>query len=200
VRVGLFLIIAIICGLATSPAAFAQVNAADSIDNWSRQTGIYVTRAVKAQFPNYQATRFVRSDDYAAVDNAPALASAMRDSKLKLTPGGMRGRVVIENENGSITDVGLGSQQNRYVASLFGFNTVSGFIKKFATVRLNVKPVPPRDYKVHINDEDCAVSEKDMYIVPSGTTSVSVSRVKKPPCNWSGDIPAGEEHLVSCKL
>ena len=36
--------------------------------------------------------------------------------------------------------------------------------------------------------------------MPPGSTTVNVTRVRKLPCDWNGDIPEGQEQLVRCRL
>jgi hypothetical protein len=166
--------------------------------------GVYVTKAVTAQFPKYQAVQFSNKATSLGFQNTEEVAVALRASKLKLvgapTLNAWAGSAAIEDESGNLNKLPIPRAQYRYVASLFSITTVSDFLETFATVQLDVKPVPPRDYKVVINGDDCPTTDKAVYRVLPGVTTVNVTRAKKPPCTWNGDIPAGKEQLVSCKL
>jgi hypothetical protein len=204
-RLTSFILVLLIGTVARSQAVFAQVNATTSINEWERQTGVYVTKAVRAQFPKYQAEQFDRAAATTGFQRADQIAGALRSSKVKIYSHGhiadsAVGHAVLEDESGHPNQLQLTGDQRRALFEVFGTDFVASFVEKFATIRLDVVPVPPRDYRVVINGESCPATLKGLYKVPPGSTEVNVTRVKKPPCNWNGDISAGKQQLVSCKL
>ena len=90
--------------------------------------------------------------------------------------------------------------QGKLFRQLTGRASYVSFIERYATVRLDVTPIPPRDYKVVINGEDCPATERAVYRVVPGAVAVEVTRIGKPACNWSGSIASGREQLVNCAL
>jgi hypothetical protein len=74
------------------------------------------------------------------------------------------------------------------------------FFETYATIHITVVPAPPRDYKIVINGEDCPPTEKSIYKVLPGKTTVSVSRAGKQPCAWAGPIASGKKVEVKCSL
>jgi hypothetical protein len=74
------------------------------------------------------------------------------------------------------------------------------FFETYATIHITVVPASPRDYKIVINGEDCPPTEKSIYKVLPGKTTVSVSRASKQPCAWTGRIASGKKAEVKCSL
>jgi hypothetical protein len=77
-------------------------------------------------------------------------------------------------------------------------NSISISLESFPTIHISVDPIPPRDFKVSINGEDCPATEAGLYKVPVGSAQVSVVRSGKTPCTWSGSMARGQTQLVSC--
>ena len=74
-----------------------------------------------------------------------------------------------------------------------------GFLRKFPAVRVTVRPVPPIDYTVAINGQDCP-PDIGVYKVHVGVVEVRVVRPGKPPCTWKGTLPEGQTQAVACNL
>jgi hypothetical protein len=183
-----------------SPAT-AQTDNSTLFANWQKEKGVYLTEPVKRQFPQYQASLF--SDKAAGLgsENKDALTAALRESRVKLFPGGAHGSIAFTDHIGNVTHTQpVQGQETNYIASLFSWSTFSAFLEKFATVHLTVQPAPPRDYKVEINGDDCDATDQGLYVVMPGRTTVDVTRPQKPACNWSGEIGAGKTQLVNCQL
>lgn len=206
-------ILILIASLAYLPPASPQSHTADSIltadelmmDAWNSETGVVLTKPVRRRIARLQADQF--SKDAAAkgfrADEISAISEAINKSTLKSTVGGFAGVPGFFVPDASATEPVIAIRrpdQVRYLADLFSTKTTALFVEKFATVRLDVKPVPPRDYRVTINEEDCPPTEKGLYRVLPGSVGVNVTRTGKTPCAWNGKIDEGEEQLVSCNL
>jgi hypothetical protein len=74
-----------------------------------------------------------------------------------------------------------------------------GFLRKFPAVRVTVRPVPPIDYTVAINGQDCP-PDVGVYKVHVGAVEVRVVRTGKPPCTWKGTLSEGQTQAVACNL
>jgi hypothetical protein len=72
-------------------------------------------------------------------------------------------------------------------------------LEKFPTIHLTVQPVPPIDYTVAINGQDCP-PDRGAYKVPVGNFEIQVVRSGKPPCLQKGILSEGETRAVACKL
>lgn len=72
--------------------------------------------------------------------------------------------------------------------------------QKFSTIQVSVKPAPPRDYEITINNERCPTTEEGRYRVLPGNNTVEVVRKGKPRCAWAGHIKEGAEYLHHCDL
>jgi hypothetical protein len=79
------------------------------------------------------------------------------------------------------------------------FETSGFYVQRFPKVQLDVRPVPPRDYTVLINDEPCPATEKSEYLVRSGRISLIVTRESKT-CRWSGQLAPGQVQIVPCRF
>jgi hypothetical protein len=77
---------------------FAQ-DASAAIERWQRTTGIYVTQAVRDQFPSYQADQFAKV--YASDSKSRGeIAAAIRGSRVEITSEGHHHYAVWMNEQG----------------------------------------------------------------------------------------------------
>ena len=199
--VGLTLLLLLSTVGGSQVAGAQEIDGTEALRAWERETGVYVTKAAKDRFPSYQASTFADSAPAYGFQNPEKIAAAMsRGSKLQIEPSNTFGKQkVLTDDIGQRSLIG-DERQYAYVLSLFSFPTVASFLEKFATIRLSVQPVPPRDYKVVINGEDCPATEKGEYRVLPGSATINVTRVSKPACTWKGEIPAGKEHLVSCQF
>jgi hypothetical protein len=74
------------------------------------------------------------------------------------------------------------------------------WMARFPTIHLIVQPIPPRDYSISINGEDCPATERSLYKVPVGPTTVRVERSGKAPCLWSGTMMDNRTQDVSCNF
>jgi len=77
---------------------------------------------------------------------------------------------------------------------------LNGWLERFPTIHLSVQPVPPRDYNVTINGEDCPSTERGLYKVPFGHVEVRVERTGKPLCQWNGQLTDGRTQEVACNF
>ena len=72
-------------------------------------------------------------------------------------------------------------------------------LEKFPTIHLTVQPVPPIDYTVAINGQDCP-PDRGAYKVPVGNFEIQVVRSGKPPCLQKGILSEAETRAIACKL
>jgi hypothetical protein len=72
-------------------------------------------------------------------------------------------------------------------------------LQTFPAVVLKIRPVPPTDYLVKINSDDCEFSvQKNAYRVPAGNTVVVVTRPGAKICRWEGNLQSGGRQTVEC--
>jgi hypothetical protein len=72
-------------------------------------------------------------------------------------------------------------------------------LDKWPIIKLDVEPVPPRDYVVSINGQTVETTERSEYAVAPGTFVVMlVTRAKYAPCAWSGRVDRNQQ--VTCHL
>jgi hypothetical protein len=163
----------------------------------------YLTKPVRVVFSNVMAERIATIAPQVGFNTIEtrALAEGIRNGSLTfIRPQGdfVAGNIVAQTATDRVefrTPIQVDTIQQALNVS-----TYRPLLQKYATVRLEVKPVPPRDYKVEINGEDCPATVQGLYVVPPGTTAVKASRIGKTDCVWSGVIPGGDEHVVQCQL
>jgi hypothetical protein len=82
------------------------------------------------------------------------------------------------------------------------FAQVSFRLQPFPSILLNVKPIPPTDYDVLINNDKCDFSpnEKNTYRVPVGHVTVVVKRPGVKECTWEGLLASGGQTTVECNF
>jgi len=91
------------------------------------------------------------------------------------------------------------AERKAYKAEKKAYYAAFSFLQKFPTVRLTVRPVPPIDYTVTINGQDCP-PDVGLYKVHVGIVEVRVVRTGKPPCAWKGTLSEGQTQAVACHL
>jgi hypothetical protein len=102
--------------IAQMRAALAQ-DASEAIDRWQRETGIYVTKAERDQFPSYQADQFDKATYASDFPNKEQIKGAIRRSRVELSALGDHKHAVWMNERGQTQHVP--GDQNTTVVSLF---------------------------------------------------------------------------------
>jgi hypothetical protein len=160
------------------------------------KTGVFNTALVRFHMTLRAHDKFVRSAPSVGFkpNQIAIVAAGIKDQSLESLPGGQWGRVKTSYGEFAFQS----AAQSKLVIAAADQDGL--FLQTFAIIRLEVKPVPPRDYRVNINGEDCPATERALYRVLPGSTNVSVLRKGKPTCNWVGDIQPGEELLVACSL
>jgi hypothetical protein len=179
--------------LATAAMIFVSAAAgAQTLD----PNGAYLTKPARAQVGQFLAEQFSVSAMTLGFEAADAqlIAQGLRDQSLKL---GILGAGSVQTSQGTIR---VNDQQYSYIKNIASSATFRPIIERFASVRLMVNPVPPRDYKIVINGEECEPTERDLYRVLPGHVAVRVSRTGKPECNWTGSIAGGKEQVIACSL
>jgi hypothetical protein len=170
----------------------------------SNSQGVYLTKSVRSALAAEIANSIAATAPRVGFNEkeTTALVTGARDGSLKFRdytgPYPAAGAVFAETSLGDVQF--RNAVQLDTIQRIASISSHSAFLEKFATVRLDVMPVPPRDYKVIINGEDCPATERSLYRVPAGDTAVNVTRIGKPACAWSGQIPSGSEHVVVCQF
>jgi hypothetical protein len=162
------------------------------------QDEVYATKPVRDEIAKALIDQFLGSAKEAGFTSAESsvVTQGIRNSTLAFGQGGAMG--VVRSSEGVVPI------RNR--TQLVAFQRILGgpayiaVIEKYATVRLSVIPVPPRDYAVTINGEDCPATERSIYRVMPGSVTVEVIRKNKPACQWSGTIDRGKERVIDCSL
>jgi hypothetical protein len=180
-----FSFVAVAITLVNSPALAQSSPALDAlIDRWAADNDVYVTKRVREE--------------------------AIAEMVLPAKPVCRIVDVTIRNPDGStttrkeqncqeLTKAVTAAPGETYEQTRFkGFWT--GWIERYATIRLSVQPAPPRDYTVGINGEDCKAVESGVYKVPNGPVEVRVVRQGRTPCRWSGRVTDGRTQEVVCNF
>lgn len=185
------------CLLSVMLATYSNAAAAQSQET-------YLTKAVRSALAAEMAEKIAAVASKVGFDatETTALAAGARDGSLKLSTrpefNQVAGGVVAETSVGRVQF--SSTFQLDAILRALSASSYDSFLHEFPTIRLEVKPTPPRDYKVVINGEDCPATESGLYRVPPGDTTVNVTRADKPACTWSGQIQSGKEQLVSCQF
>ena len=164
-----------------------------------RQLGVYATAPVKENVRRAAAADFTKGAMQAGFveSEIKSFSTGMITGEIRVSPGGKNGTVTTGDARLRIGDE---PAKGDYLLSFRSVQTVGAYLERFSTIKIVVKPAPPRDYSVVINDEPCPTTEEGIYKVLPGSSKVNVSRAKKPKCDWQGLIGAGAVQLVECKL
>jgi hypothetical protein len=174
-----------------------------ALAQWTIIDDAYLTKPVHDALVNAMADRFKTLGPKAgfSLSETTGLAAAIRTGPLhtlSIASAGEQGKLVIATPNGRVPITT--PEKESAIRSAYSISSYESLFQKYATVHLSVSPIPPRDYKVIINGEDCPATEKSIYRVPPGVTTVNVTRVGKVPCAWAGAVLSGTEQTVECKL
>lgn len=181
------------------------------VDSWTAITGIVVTESAKKQVAEGLARQFsdngeaagftkteveVLSKKITSHEPLMVIGSLMRDN-IKTTEFG---KILGDFDAKSGTIDFRSPRQETLVWQTFDARRILEVLNKLPTLNIIVKPVPPRDYKISINDQEVQVTEKSEYGVPSGKIKVSVSRAGKAPCNWAGTLHGTQTQTITCSF
>ena len=160
--------------------------------------GVYVTKPAQEQRVRLLASDIARAAPKLEFDAASTtmLTKGVRDSSLTLEWD--QGGQLVKTSDGTVR--AKRPDQSSFLTTIIYLQTANVYPERFSTVRVEVVPAPPRDYKVVINGEDCTATERGIYRVVPGRVAVEVTRTPKPACAWKGDIAAGKEQRVNCSL
>ena len=203
-------IIAAIAFLGACHSAFAQTSPQFGIDatiqKWQQDSRDYVTPAARRSL----ARTLTLDGNIGTIVGNGYYAELKRDDKswLKEVFGALDSSVkkdlphpieaCVQSATNPTTCENRTVPTDHLQASFTGFSFF--LLQSYPTVHVVVDPVPPRDYKVSINGDDCPPTEKGVYKVPSGNVQVSVTRPNKTPCSWTGNLSDGREQLIQCSL
>jgi hypothetical protein len=191
--------------LTSSQVANAQTTNAKSADPFFdpalRQLGVYLTAPVANEYRRSAANKFSKGAAQAGFsgDETQAFSKGMITGDIRFEQGGKWGRIVSGDPNVRI-DAEPGRTKAGYLTSFSTVQSATEFLEKFSTIKLIVKPAPPRDYKVIVNGEECPATEAGIYKVMPGESVINASRPDKPKCEWHGSIAAGAIQQVDCSL
>jgi hypothetical protein len=176
----------------------------DLVEIQLQEAGVYLTPPAERSFRGRIANDFSAGAVQAGFprDQASAFANAVAFGKVYSVGGGRAGYYVANSPSldAAAKIPGDAAPLVRYLFSFTNREKLSVYLQKFSTIKINVDPVPPRDYSVVINDDMCPATEKGEYKVLPGKSTVKVTRLPKPSCDWSGTIQEGGTQLVACKF
>jgi hypothetical protein len=178
--------------------------ARDLVATRLQEAGVYLTPTAERNFRTTIASDFAAGAGQAGFSGPqiPAFANAIAFGKIYSVGGGRSGYYVANSPNPGET-TSIPGDKAPAVSFLFSFITNEKFniyLQKFSTIKITVDPVPPRDYGVVINGDNCPATEKGEYKVMPGASIVKVTRATKPSCEWRGSIAEGATQFVACKL
>jgi hypothetical protein len=192
-------------GLITfTTAASAQAQDTNVLERELQKSGVYMTAAATNQFRQLVAADFVQGAEKAGFtrDQSFKFANSIVIGNIRAVPGGSAGFYVADDgrSNGPASIPANATSLVNYLLSFASAEKVGVYLQKFSTIKIEVQPAPPRDYKIVINGEACPATEKSEYKVMPGESSVNVSRPAIPTCEWKGPIAAGQTQVIPCKL
>ena len=182
-----------------SPIAAQQALLLDAMGSWTQQTGIYISGPAQRLLAQQLALEFSRNAQAAGFGSADAgsLTGLMGSTlHLNLVPDGKWGGIATPNGVVSFSSI----DQRQLVSRIYSVQNINLYLEQFAVVQLNVQPVPPRDYSVFINGEPCPTTERALYKVPPGASTVSITRPPAPVCIWQGQIASRQTVVVPCNF
>jgi hypothetical protein len=194
--------------LIVSQAASAQSTSGDRSDSFLEPTlsqlGAYLTVPVGDRYRRTLAEAFLKGAPRAGFNPSETkiFADSIIRGDLRVIPGGEWGFIVPDGRdpNGPIVPADPGSPKVSYLRSLVSVKMTIEFLEKYSTIKLIVKPAPPRDYHVVVNGEPCPATDAGVYKVLPGESIVNATRPDKPKCEWRGSIAPGAVQEVDCSL
>lgn len=200
---GRFLILVVLLSMAASDLKAEdlkyRVSADDFITEWVNTTGIIVTPQARDVVWKAISVGIESQAKDAGLDagKAQALAALMADAGyVAVVPGGEYG---FWSNGTSKFAVGSLNEFESFVA-VSKYSNVVNIIYKRPRIKIRVKPIPPRDYKITIDGHPVDSTELSEYVVNEGTVSVVVTRKDRKDCLWEGELALGEVKDVSCRL
>jgi hypothetical protein len=179
---------------------FCAAAAAQSAKDFS-PAGAYITAPVREELGQARATEFVKAASSAGftVKETRLVAQGLREANIAIVAtSGSGWRQAFKTPQGSVSVNTI--EQAGLIRRAMGYLPYPTFFEKYATIRLAVTPVSPRDYKVAINGEECPITKNLTYLVAPGKANVSVIRIGNPPCAWAGTVPAAKVQTIECQL
>ncbi len=163
--------------------------------------GAYLTALVRKSVAQARAIDFARAASSVGFNPKETrfVADAIREGKLSRDTTATAGATqTFKTPQG---DVKANTRQQVALITA-GMQTLAdnSFYETYAIVHITVVPAGSRDYKIVINGEDSPPTEKSIYKVLPGKTTVSVNRSSKQPCTWTGRIASGKKAEVKCNL
>jgi hypothetical protein len=188
-----------VVGLVVCTSAIAQESRSPTADleAAARQLGVYVTEPVKQDYNRRLAVEFANVASQAGFDQSEieAISNGLTQGNVKVASGGKSGRIIV----GSAV-FEKGPKKTSLVLSLLSTNKALASLERYSSIKLTVRPAPPRDYKVIVNGTQCPATDQGLYKVMPGESAINVSRPRKAQCEWHGLIAAGAVREVDCNL
>lgn len=190
--------------IAFTAVANAQVPDTNVLERELQKSGVYMTATANRQFRQLVAADFALGAEKAGFtpDQSSKFTNSIAIGNIRVVSGGVAGFYVADDgrATGPASIPGEATPLVSYLLSFASAEKVGVYLQKFSTIKIEVQPAPPRDYKIVINGEACQATEKSEYKVMPGESSVNVSRPAMPACAWKGPIAAGQTQVVPCKL
>lgn len=196
--------VAVALALVASQAADAQAQDKKPPDQFFgpalNQLGAYLTGPVADSYRRASAAKFLEGAEQAGFSypEAKSFSDGMIKGNIRFQSGGQWGYIVSSDPHAEI--VAEPGTKTGYLSSFASVQTATTFLEKFSTIKLLVKPAPPRDYKVVVNGEQCTATEAGIYKVMPGLSAVKVTRPSKPECEWHGPLAPAEVKELDCSL
>jgi len=187
---------AIMVALASSQAANAQTNNAKPGDRFFEpalnQLGVYLTAPVADSYRRTAAAKFSEGAAQAGFTSfeTKSFSDGMVMDDIRFEPGG-KSVWIVSRAAGTRIAAEPGPSKAGYLLSFASAQSATTFLERYSTIKLIVKPAPPRDYKVIVNGENCPATESGIYKVMPGESVVKAARPSKPQCDWHGPIAPG---------
>jgi hypothetical protein len=183
----------------------AESKPADFVDNAFQRLGGYYTTSANRYLRQQIAADFTAGAATAGFSPAQtrSFADAIQSGQLQafvLYPAGLppAPRGVVSSPGATISYF---SPQADFIFSFLYLPRLGVYVQSLSIIKLQVEPVPPRDYQVVINGETInQPPDESIYKVLPGNAAVSVTRAAIAPCIWHGPLTAGETQVVTCKL
>lgn len=169
------------------------------ISGWEKQSGEVVTPSARKAALKAIATDFTSTATYAGINptDASKVAMAIRDAGYVSTKS--QG-VIAKWSTGEVHFGWEDADQYATVSKTLKPELISLHLDRLPRITVVVDPVPPVDYLVEINGERVRTTDKGQYRVDIGDVVVRVTRASRQDCLWKGNLQAGAEQQVACKL
>jgi hypothetical protein len=152
---------------------------------WTKETGIYVPRAVRKEYIEGISNQIARD-----VSEREASATVVKKWDPSVRAEAWRTKKDQVADTATLTANALDR--------LATLRAVGFWLERYPTIRVIVRPTPPKDFLLTINGELCPATEKAMYRVPIGAVTIRVWRQGSAPCEKTYAASEGQVYDVHC--